>query len=60
MRALRTTLTVALLSQTFVPAWEGSPVELELSVKMGGGGVGGVFICDGADVCEWTEYNRRF
>lgn len=53
MRALRTTLTVALLSQTFVAAWKGSPVEQD-------GGEGWRVICDGADVCEWTEYNRRF
>lgn len=42
MRALRTTLTVALLSQTFVAAWKGSPVELELSFKMGWWG--GLFV----------------
>lgn len=35
MRALHTTLTVALLSETFVAVWEGSHVALEPSFKMG-------------------------
>lgn len=51
MRALHTTLTVALLSETFVAVWERSHVEQERSFKMGGGKV---FICDGAGGCERT------